>query len=84
MKNLKELLQNEELILFEIKEEDKISFLEYAKENSCTWVNGTEIKLKKDDCWVHMAISDNLTLGKIGLLCWAYSIKTTKPYKYEK
>ena len=83
MKKLKELLQEDKNILFEIEEKDRISFLSYAKENGCRWLNGDEINPEKDKCWFHIGMSKDLFLSKIGLLCWAYEIKTTKKYKYE-
>ena len=49
MKTLKQFLKDDERVWFEITEQDKEKFLQFAKDNNCKWMNGDEILPKKDN-----------------------------------
>jgi len=70
MKTLKELLKEDEHIWFEIVDQDKEKFLQFAKENGCKWMNSDEVCPNKDYCSNYMGINNNLQLGFVSLCCW--------------
>lgn len=70
MKKLKELLKRDYHIWFDISEEEKERFLQFAKDNGCKWMNGDEIKPGKDNCGFHMGINNKLQLGFVSMWCW--------------
>ena len=70
MKTLKQFLKDDERVWFEITEQDKEKFLQFAKDNNCKWMNGDEILPKKNNCGSHMGINKDLELGFVSLCCW--------------
>lgn len=67
MKKLKDLLKNNEQVWFSIQdnENQKVAFLNWAKQNNCKW-NNKIISPEKDVCSIFMGINKNLILGCVG------------------
>ena len=78
MKNIKEILENDDCVWFVINENDRKEFLEYAKDNGCKWLDGSEINLSKDKCGFCMGIRKNLTMGVVPMFSWVKK-ENTKP-----
>ena len=70
MKSLKEVLGNDKRVWFDIWQEDFKTFLQYAKDNGCKWMNGDEIKVDKDHIGHHMGINKDLQLGFVSMWAW--------------
>lgn len=71
MKNLKDLLKNNKQVWFQIENDrnQKIAFLNWAKQNNCKW-NDSVIEPEKDLCGSFMGIGSDLILGYVGGHCW--------------
>ena len=70
MKTIKELLKKDKHIWLFVEEDYKKEFLQFALNNGCTWLNGTEIKPNEDNCGHFMAITKNKHIGFIAAQCW--------------
>ena len=69
MLKLGEILKKESEIGFELEPNERKKFLRFARANALKWMNGEEIK-ETDDCFFHMVVSKDMTIGKISTLCW--------------
>ncbi|MBE5738928.1 MAG: hypothetical protein E7354_04300 [Clostridiales bacterium] len=69
MKNLKELIKNDERVWFEIEDSHKKQFLLFAKDNNCTWMNGDEILPTENNCGNLMGINSENKLGFVATYC---------------
>ena len=78
MCSIKELLGNNERVWFDINQADYTSFLTYALDQGCTWMDGSTIKPDKDNCSHHMGINNELKLGFVSMGCW-YSGASNTP-----
>ena len=59
MKNLKEILKNDEEVWFVLKDNQKKAFLNWAKNNGLVWINNNQIDVEKDNCYYHMAVNNS-------------------------
>ena len=83
MKNLKDYLEHQENIWIDIySKEDFTLFLQYAKENGCTWGHNKEIDPLKDKCNYYMSINNQLQLSFVPAYCW-YIKASNSPQKYK-
>ena len=82
MKSLKEIIGRDRHVWFDICEEDFKTFLQFAKDNGCRWMNGDEIKVNKDYIGPHMGINANKQLGFVSMWCWFAKAKN-EPCKIE-
>jgi len=81
MKTLKELLKKDYHIWFEIYDDDeKLKFLQFAKDNGCKWISGDEINPNENNCGYHMGINKDLQIGFVSMWCWFANAKN-KPRK---
>ena len=70
MKSLKDFIKGHEKIWVDINKEDFTYFLQYAKNNNCTWSNGRKIKPLKDNCFHYISINKELQLSFIPAYSW--------------
>lgn len=70
MNIIKNLLEDKKKLYISILENEKESFLEFAKSNNCEWLDGDEIKPKQHNCGYHMCISKNRKLAFVEMNCW--------------
>ena len=82
MKNLKEFLKGHAKIWIDVNKEDFSQFLQYAKDNDCTWSNGKVIDPKNDNCNYYMSINSELQLSFIPAFCW-YIKADNSPVKFK-
>lgn len=82
MQDLKSLLGDEERVWFDVASEYYPSFLAYAKDNGCKWMDGSEIDTKATNKSCFMGINKDLQLGFISCICWA-SFKEIKKIVYK-
>ena len=78
MCSIKELLGNNERVWFDINQADYKSFLTYALDQGCTWMDGSAINPSADNCSHHMGINNELKLGFVSMWCW-YSGASNTP-----
>ncbi len=83
MKKLKDLLKDNKQVWFFVEEdrEQKIAFLNWAKQNGCRWGDGL-IEPQKNDCGTFMGIDSNLTLGYVGGHCWFEAKNSPQKIKF--
>ena len=82
MKILKDYLEGQEKIWVDINKEDFTLFLQFAKDNQCSWSNNKQINPTKDNCNHYMAIDTNLQLSYVPAYCW-YIRADNSPIKYK-
>ena len=86
MKTLKKLLGNEERVWLDVSPRDFVSFLTFAKNNDCKWMNGDDIKpkldLRKHKHALFMGISNDRNLGFVSGMCWSLG-KDIKKFNYK-
>lgn len=70
MTTVKDLLENNESVWFDIREQDFRSFLQYARDNGCTWMDGSKIDVETNNCDYHMGINNEMKLGFVSMWCW--------------
>jgi hypothetical protein len=73
MELLKNLLQENEKIWFEITESEKREFLRFAQSQGCLWTNGQEIFPETDDCSLHMSIHRDLRIANVAYFVWFHT-----------
>ncbi len=80
MSKLEELFQNGD-VWFSLS--DKKAFLEWAKEQGCIWMNGTEID-PDGDCFFHMAVHQDKKIANVAMYAWfAEHFKDKPKYVFE-
>ena len=82
MKNLLDYLKGQDKIWIDINKEDFVNFLQYAKDNKCTWSNNNQIDPNKDNCNYYMSINNRLQLSFVPAYSW-YIKASNSPLKYK-
>ena len=70
MQNYKDVCGSKKEVWFQLQENECESFLQWAKDLGCIWLNGQEIHPKEELTSFHYAISVNGLLGRIPLFAW--------------
>ena len=70
MQNYKEVCGNEKEVWFQLQENECETFLQWAKDLGCVWLNGKKINPQEKPTSFHYAITANGLLGKIPLFAW--------------
>ena len=77
MQNYKEVCGNEQELWFEVQDNERNSFLQWAKALGCVWINGKEIdpnEQNNSQSFFHAiffyAITDNGKLARIPAFAW--------------
>lgn len=78
MMNLKNLLNENKAVWFEIEQTEKQKFLEFAKKNGCVWLNDKEIDPLADDCMCHMSIHNDYKIAKVAHFIWYRNTEVKK------
>ena len=72
MQNYKEVCGNEKEVWFEVQDNERKSFLQWAKDLGCIWSSGKEIdpSAQNNTASFFYVITDNGKLARIPLFAW--------------
>ncbi len=70
MKGVKEILNGDKRVWFLVEDKDFKSFLKFARDNGCKWLNGDEILVDNDHISHHMSINSANQIAFVPVWAW--------------